>query len=65
MDRIDVAAASGFYPLVMEALTRLNSVVLTPHFGSVTHASRLAMERLMLDNLTAHFAGRPRLTPAV
>lgn len=52
-------------PHVPEALTRLDSVVLTPHVGSATHATRLAMGRLMLDNLGAHFAGKPLLTPVV
>lgn len=52
-------------PRVPEALTRLDSVVLTPHIGSATHATRLAMGRLMLDNLAAHFAGKPLLTPVV
>jgi len=52
-------------PRVPEALTRLDSVVLTPHVGSATHATRLAMGRLMLDNLAAHFAGKPLLTPVV
>ncbi len=52
-------------PRVPEALTQLDSVVLTPHVGSATHATRLAMGRLMLDNLAAHFAGKPLVTPAV
>jgi lactate dehydrogenase-like 2-hydroxyacid dehydrogenase len=52
-------------PRVPEALTRLDNVVLTPHAGSATHATRLAMGRLMLDNLAAHFAGRPLLTPVI
>ena len=52
-------------PHVPEALTQLDSVVLTPHIGSATHATRLAMGRLMLDNLATHFAGRPLLTPVV
>lgn len=51
-------------PRVPAALTRLESVVLTPHIGTATHATRLAMGRLMLDNLAAHFAGKPLLTPA-
>ena len=51
-------------PHVPEGLARLDSVVLTPHIGSATHATRLAMGRLMLDNLAAHFAGKPLLTPA-
>jgi len=52
-------------PRVPEALTRLDSVVLTPHIGSATHGTRLAMGRLMLDNLAAHFAGKPLPAPAV
>lgn len=52
-------------PRVPEALARLDSVVLTPHIGSATEATRLAMGRLMLDNLAAHFAGKPLLTPAI
>ncbi|HEV2263152.1 MAG TPA: 2-hydroxyacid dehydrogenase [Stellaceae bacterium] len=52
-------------PRVPETLTRHDSVVLTPHIGSATHATRLAMGRLMLDNLAAHFAGKPLLTPVI
>ncbi|MGH6975863.1 MAG: 2-hydroxyacid dehydrogenase [Stellaceae bacterium] len=52
-------------PRVPEALAQLDSVVLTPHVGSATHPTRLAMGRLMLDNLAAHFAGKPLLTPVV
>jgi hydroxypyruvate reductase len=52
-------------PRVPEGLTRLDNVVLTPHIGSATHATRLAMGQLMLDNLAAQFAGQPLPTPAV
>lgn len=52
-------------PRVPEALMRLDYVVLTPHVGSATAATRLAMGRLMLDNLAAQFAGKALLTPAV
>jgi lactate dehydrogenase-like 2-hydroxyacid dehydrogenase len=52
-------------PRVPEGLMRLDNVVLTPHLGSATHATRLAMGQLMLDNLAAQFAGKPLLTPAV
>lgn len=51
-------------PRAPEALTRLDSAVLTPHVGSATYATRLAMGRLMLDNLAAHFASKSLLTPA-
>ena len=41
----------------------MDNVVLTPHVGSATHETRAAMGRLTLDNLVAHFAGKPVLTP--
>jgi lactate dehydrogenase-like 2-hydroxyacid dehydrogenase len=46
-----------------EALWQMENVVLTPHIGSATHETRAAMSRLTLDNLVAHFAGKPVLTP--
>jgi lactate dehydrogenase-like 2-hydroxyacid dehydrogenase len=39
------------------------NVLLQPHHGSGTVETRRAMGQLMRDNLTAHFAGRPLLTP--
>lgn len=50
-------------PRVPEALFGLDNVVLLPHVGSATHATRRAMGDLMIDNLAAHFAARPLLTP--
>ena len=50
-------------PRVPEALRAIERVVLTPHIGSATHDTRRAMGDLMIDNLHAHFAGRPLLTP--
>ena len=41
----------------------LDNVFLTPHIGSATHDTRRAMGDLTVDNLLAHFAGRPLLTP--
>lgn len=49
-------------PRVPEALLRLDNVVLQPHAGSGTEETRADMGRLVLDNLAAHFAGRPLLT---
>lgn len=40
-------------------LTRLANVTLSPHQGSGTVETRDAMAALMVDNLDAHFAGRP------
>jgi lactate dehydrogenase-like 2-hydroxyacid dehydrogenase len=39
------------------------NTLLQPHHGSGTVETRQAMGRLVRDNLTAHFAGRPLLTP--
>jgi hydroxypyruvate reductase len=50
-------------PQVPEALLRLDNVVLQPHQGSASEETRGAMGKLVLDNLEAHFAGRPLLTP--
>jgi lactate dehydrogenase-like 2-hydroxyacid dehydrogenase len=50
-------------PKMSEALWTMENVVLTPHIGSGTHETRAAMSRLTLDNLVAHFAGKPVLTP--
>jgi lactate dehydrogenase-like 2-hydroxyacid dehydrogenase len=50
-------------PRVPEAFFALDNVVLQPHVGSATHQTRKAMGQLVIDNLAAHFAGRPLLTP--
>jgi hydroxypyruvate reductase len=50
-------------PQVPEALLGLDNVVLQPHQGSASEETRSAMGRLVLENLEAHFAGRPLLTP--
>ncbi len=52
-------------PRAPEALFKLDNVVLLPHVGSATHATRRAMGQLMLDNLAAFYAGKPLLTPVV
>ena len=50
-------------PRVPNALRTLPNVVLTPHVGSLTVETRHAMGQLVVDNLAAHFAGLPLLTP--
>jgi lactate dehydrogenase-like 2-hydroxyacid dehydrogenase len=50
-------------PKMPEALWKMENAVLTPHIGSGTRETRAAMSRLTLDNLVAHFAGKPVLTP--
>ncbi|RZL55574.1 MAG: 2-hydroxyacid dehydrogenase [Variovorax sp.] len=50
-------------PNVPPELFAMENVVLTPHMASGTRQTREAMAQLTLDNLDAHFAGRPLLTP--
>lgn len=44
-------------------LVKMPNVVLLPHLGSSTIETRAAMHRLCIDNMLAHFAGKPLLTP--
>jgi hydroxypyruvate reductase len=50
-------------PNVPEALGALDNVVLTPHIGSATQATRHAMANLAFENLRAFFAGERPPTP--
>ena len=50
-------------PHPLEALRKLDNVVLTPHMASATRETRQAMADLAVANLQAHFAGRPALSP--
>jgi lactate dehydrogenase-like 2-hydroxyacid dehydrogenase len=50
-------------PHVPAELLALPNVIVQPHHGSATTEKRNAMGQLMIDNISAHFAGRPLLTP--
>ena len=50
-------------PNVPAELRSMPNVVLTPHVGSGTRQTREAMAMLTFNNLRAHFAGQPLLTP--
>jgi lactate dehydrogenase-like 2-hydroxyacid dehydrogenase len=50
-------------PRIPEALFGLDHVVLQPHAASGTHATRNALGQFVVDNLAAHFAGKPLLSP--
>jgi hydroxypyruvate reductase len=52
-------------PEVPNALLGLDNVVLQPHQASATWETRDAMGQLVVDNLKAHFAGRPLPTPVL
>lgn len=65
-NRLGAAALDVFEdePRVPPALAALDNVVLSPHVGSFTVEARQAMRGLAIDNLRAHFSGKPVLTPA-
>ena len=50
-------------PHVPEELRQLDNALLTPHIGAGTELTRVAMGRLLLDNITDWFAGRGPRTP--
>ncbi len=50
-------------PNVPDALRAADNVVLAPHIGSATRATRQAMADLAFGNLQAHFGGKPLLSP--
>lgn len=50
-------------PSVPDALISMDNVVLLPHIGGHTIETKTAMGRLAIENIRAHFAGQPLLTP--
>ena len=52
-------------PKVPKDFFALDNAVLLPHVGSATVETRTAMGNLQVDNLLAHFAGKPVLTRVV
>ena len=52
-------------PRVPAEFFELDNAVLLPHVGSATQETRTAMGNLQVDNLIAHFAGKPVLTRVV
>ena len=50
-------------PNVPEALIGMDNVVLSPHQGSATIKTREGMNHMVVNNLNAHFAGEPLISP--
>lgn len=50
-------------PNISKELLALPNVIVQPHHGSATVETRTEMGQLMFDNMAAHFAGKPLLTP--
>ena len=65
--RIGGAALDVFFnePNIDSRLLSLDQVIVQPHQSSGTAETRKAMGKLVRDNLEAHFAGRPLLTPVI
>lgn len=52
-------------PRLNPRFAALKNVLMQPHHASGTVQTRQAMGKLMRDNLLAHFAGQPVLTPVI
>jgi lactate dehydrogenase-like 2-hydroxyacid dehydrogenase len=52
-------------PHVRPEFLTLPNVIVQPHQGSATVETRNAIGQLMIDNLSAHFAGQPLPTPVL
>jgi lactate dehydrogenase-like 2-hydroxyacid dehydrogenase len=52
-------------PAIDPALLACRNLVMTPHIGSATRSSRVAMAALAAANLIAHAEGRPLPTPVL
>ncbi|MFN5997891.1 MAG: 2-hydroxyacid dehydrogenase [Paracoccaceae bacterium] len=70
LDALESGQLAGAALDVFEGEPNLNprfltapNMLLQPHHGSGTIETRKAMGKLMRDNLTAHFAGQPLITP--
>jgi lactate dehydrogenase-like 2-hydroxyacid dehydrogenase len=50
-------------PHVPKELLEMDHIVLFPHLGSASEATRAAMDQLVVDNLLAWASGKPPLTP--
>jgi lactate dehydrogenase-like 2-hydroxyacid dehydrogenase len=50
-------------PHVPQELMELENVVLLPHVGSASHATRRAMDELVANNIISWFSGKGALTP--
>ncbi len=49
-------------PDVPQEFISMDNVVLLPHIGSATFETRTEMGQLVIDNIAAHFEGKPLLT---
>ena len=50
-------------PAVPQELMDMDNIVLLPHVGSASHATRRAMDELVANNIISWFAGKGPITP--
>jgi lactate dehydrogenase-like 2-hydroxyacid dehydrogenase len=65
-DRTILSAGLDVYvaePKVPQELIDMDHIVLLPHVGSASHATRRAMDELVANNIISWFAGKGPLTP--
>jgi len=56
---LDVLEGEPAFPTVAHELLKFENVTITPHFGGRAPESRAAATALIIENLNAHFAGKP------
>jgi lactate dehydrogenase-like 2-hydroxyacid dehydrogenase len=60
---LDVLEGEPAVPPLLPRLLQFDNVVITPHVAGRAPEARTAATALVIDNLNAHFAGRPLLSP--
>ena len=60
---LDVLEGEPAVPPILPELLKFENVVITPHCSGRAPEARTAATALILDNLNAHFAGKPLRTP--
>ena len=60
---LDVLEGEPAVPPLLPQLLQFENVVITPHVAGRAPEARTAATALTIDNLNAHFAGKPLLTP--
>ena len=62
---LDVLEGEPALPPILPELLKFDNVVITPHCAGRAPEARTAATALILDNLNAHFAGKPMRTPVL
>ena len=62
---LDVLEGEPATPPILPELLQFDNVVITPHCAGRAPEARIAGTALILDNLNAHFAGKPLRSPVL